>query len=324
MPIKYFSENLENWKTFGIRLKYARIEARVARDEERISQTQLAGLLKTNANIIGNYEAGRVRPSIEKLQSLIKALNPSYPEEIYWRGLLGYLPPMQVPSKKQIVDTLEIFVKDLEAFPYPAYIVDYKFTYWLVNKNVSILLKSQKWVEDIMKGYADVFKIVFDSAIYKDKKFPILEDMVEVQRDQVRRFILRNVNRRHELFFQKYPNDLGKNYELSSEDFKHFKNLWHETEDEVIETKNWTETTKRAALGYMTILSEDKSKIEFQLTAEPILYLDGLFEVIRWYPAQSKDNDIVAKYFTSYSSPANESIRLWQIAHSNIDNYLRT
>lgn len=91
------------------------------RKERRLSQGELAGLAGVHTNVIGRYERGAAKPSIEQLLKIAEALDvsldyltgkvdqPIEPKLLQQMVTLQRLPPKE---REHILFTLEALVRD--------------------------------------------------------------------------------------------------------------------------------------------------------------------------------------------------------------------
>lgn len=265
-----------------LRLKKFGEELANARQRKGFPQLKLAAELDLGGTgPVVAWEKGRRRPQIQTLTKLSQLLGSSYAEEVYWRGLTGYLPPTQIPTQAQIKEGLEPYAHYIANYPYPAYILDNRFLYWVVNFPTAELVGSQDYLLQLLSHKTTVFQAIFDSRLGISQRASNLES---IQLEQIRRFKGVNLFRRHEWFYQDYPECMKPI--LQKEDYDTFEKHWN-TVNEVKNNFNIDEYMlsqhTRAVLGQIEYNTGNRT-IHFQLTVEVLYSFGNIFTLIRYIP----------------------------------------
>jgi transcriptional regulator with XRE-family HTH domain len=258
---------------------------------------------------LSRWENGHQVPKSENIHDLAKTLEVSYFEEIYWLGLAGYIAPTRMPPKEQIISALELFYRDVAEHPYPTYIMDYRSNYWAVGPATTGLMEDYGKTSSVLRDFTNVVSRVFDSRIGTKQRVVNLE---QVRIEQVRRFIARNIHRRHEPFWQDYPECLRG--QLNDSDYAIFEQVWMQIDIAGRDVSKVAESVAQAMYGYITVRLSTGEEIKFKLIPEPIHYFFGnLFEIIWYYPASDQDRLKADRHFGEYKNLNPDRLKLWNL-----------
>ena len=191
----------------------------------KISQFRLAVMLNWEGTApLIEIEKGRRHPRPETLNALGEALQLSPADIAYLHGLAGYRQITVLPPLEQIKQVLEGLEPDIEMRPYPVYVMDYRFRFWMFNSAAAAFHGgSLDRLTGMMREGVDCLRMVFDSRLAGGPRFSSAEAL---ERESVFRFKDYNLYRRHEPFFQAYP-ECMRDY-LIPEDYERFVQRWNE------------------------------------------------------------------------------------------------
>jgi hypothetical protein len=134
------------------------------------------------------------------------------------------------------------------------------------------------------------------------------DNLVRIQREQIRRYKSLNIYRQHEDFYMEYPERLREKDGLPTEEYGVFASLWNSISPYDIPSTNY------AILGDLEFNLGNLS-IKFRLTTELILHL-GNFFIVSWYNVVEKQYESAAKdVFEGTTEEA--CIKFWELPHVN-------
>lgn len=195
---------------------------REARSLQGWTQFKLASELDlAGTGPLVEWEKGRRRPRITTLQKLASVLDVAYEEEVYWRGLTGYLPSASVPSKHQILTGLRPYIEILDQLPYPAYIADIRYLPWLGNAFASSWITFPDASGRPSAQSINILRLLFDSSLGFTRRVKGIE---AVQVEQINRYKGFNFMHRHEAYYINTSARMKQH--LPPSDFTRFDQLW--------------------------------------------------------------------------------------------------
>ncbi|MDQ7026335.1 MAG: helix-turn-helix transcriptional regulator [Anaerolineae bacterium] len=294
----------ENLEILGERLR----EVRTLRN---MTPLRLAAEMESSLTSIRDWENGERKLQPATIRRLANALELSYPEELYWLGLAGHLPKTRMPSKHQIVDSLEAYYTDLAKLPFPAQIIDHNFTYWCVNPATIDFLGSRELLVNIMKHKLTILDVIFNSQIGFFKRVSQSQQRISRQQQLARRMVGRSIHRRHERFYQDYPAWLKQR--MSAEDFDQFLTVWNEANS--IEQNERPHFEDDIMLRYFEFEYPDGSTRKLQMRTDHLRHFGDIFEIIVFYPHEPEDEE-------SFKPVAQEGVKLWEI--TDVGKLLKT
>jgi transcriptional regulator with XRE-family HTH domain len=294
-------------------------ELRRLRMRRGISQFDLAVCMEwKGTNPIIQIEKDRRIPRPDTIERLGHCLGLSYLEIHYLNGLAGYVLPTRMPPRDLLIETLEQIADLITDFPYPAYVFDYQYRFWLFNPFVAVFLGEAMPL--LQARSFDVFDMVFDSRLGLR---PHIADLQNTEQEIVFTFKATNGFRQHEAFFQSLPE--RKMDTLIPEDYAAFKAVWQALDMNTIASLNSLQVVNfyaRQERGDLQ-LALPEGTVSCHLRVEPVFHLGDLFRLGTFLPVDSADqpgNKARAEaIFGQYRSAAGQSIKVWE--HIDLDQF---
>lgn len=146
---------------------------RSLRQRRNLSLNQVVyDLLDLNgASPLIEIEKGKRLPTLSTLRKIGKALRLSPAEMAELEGLAGYRSETRMPPRDQIETLLKQLEPELARYPYPAYVIDYLFRFWIVNAATAILVGGYENLNRIINFSPTVFDVLFDSRLGVNSAF---------------------------------------------------------------------------------------------------------------------------------------------------------
>ena len=285
----------ENLEILGQRLQEVR-------ELRRMSALKLAAEMESSLTSIRDWESGARKLQPATIRRLAEALELSYPEELYWLGLAGHMPKTRMPSKNQIVDSLEAYYADLAKLPFPAQIIDHHFTYWCVNPATIDFLGSRDMLVSIMRNKLTALDVIFNSQIGFFERVSLPGQRLSRQKQLARRIVGRSLHRRHEHFYREYPNWLQQR--MSPEDFRQFMDVWNETNS--VQHNERPNLEDDIMLRYFTFQYPDGQERKLQMRTDHLRHFGDIFEITLFYPYEPEPKG-------SFAPVAQEGVKLWDV-----------
>ncbi|MBK8030968.1 MAG: helix-turn-helix transcriptional regulator [Chloroflexi bacterium] len=290
--------------TFGTAL-------RAFRQREGIGIFDLAARLgwKGTGPVI-ELEKGRRLPRPSTIDRLGAALRLTPSDIAYLRGLAGYGNITRLPPKEQIIAVLETVAEQVRDYQFPLYITDFRGLYWLINENeITLHGTDYSTLEASMRSYLTVFDAIFDSRLDVRGR---LVNCDQIEQEHVFRFKARNAFRRHEPFYDEYPDAMSAR--LLPEDYAHFRAVWDQVVLELSPNKLlFPFGNMQHGSVDLTISVTDKQVFNFQRVEQQILHVDGLFDLIYYRPVGTGvEQDATYAYFAAHR-PILAQLRLWEL-----------
>ena len=258
-----------------------------------LTQTKLAEAIGYNRELISRWENNHRFPTPETLRNKPKRPTPETllkiaevthapPEDAhYLLGLAGYLPITRFPPQAQTLAVLKRVADCLARLACPAYVLDYRGRFWIVNQAVADMVGLDlSALRALMLPYSpdgnlppepiDYFQVIFDSRLPFQK---LLGNYDQVAHGQVARFKAININRRHEPFYHGYL--ARAEQRMLPADYAYFALLWQKVDSQ------YTPADGDYLLMEITIRRNGIPQ-PYSLHAEPIFQLYGLFDHIRY------------------------------------------
>ncbi|MEP6988228.1 MAG: helix-turn-helix transcriptional regulator, partial [Chloroflexota bacterium] len=207
-------------------------------------------------------EQGRRMPDQDTIIRLVKCLDGTFADQCLLMGLAGYLPPMQVPTLAQIQKELQPIIETIQGYPYPVYLLDRSFTYWVANPAAKMLVNRMNNVDSLGEQHASAFDLSFDSRLGIANRIKNIEAL---RQEQVRRFKGLNVLHQHEGFYRFFLKHMQER--LLAEDYQVFDTVWQSTSIEQRYTAAMQE------LGYIRFAVGEEVEIEFNFFADRVFFL---------------------------------------------------
>lgn len=214
-------------------------------------------------------------PRQTTIDKLMQALELNYEDRIYLYGLAGYLPPLIEPTqeeKERNVGRLGVYIKKSSI---PTLILDYKYKIWSANSAIARMTSIQDTdISDLIRDEVSLLEIVFNRKLGFQPK---IKDWMETATDVIRDFVSFNILRRHESFFQEYPECLDH--------CEGFREIWKKAQ-----YNPYFNRLENRGLGqtHKPIIFENSEaiggKLTFYISRPPIPILGNLFLFFRFAP----------------------------------------
>jgi transcriptional regulator with XRE-family HTH domain len=282
------------------------------RTRRGISQFDLAVCMDwKGTNPVVQLEKDRRIPKSDTIARLGECLGLNYLEVHYLNGLAGHTIPTRLPSKGQIVETLDYLAGMLAEFPYPAYVLDYQFRFWVANRATAMFtLGDLDRLRTLIAGPLHVFDILFDARLGFRQQ---IAELGLTERDQVFRFKASNSFRQHEAFFLAFPDCMSH---LPPEDYRTFAALWQAVDLNDVSSLR----PLRIAEFYARIeqgdlhLAYPEGVVAFHFSVESVLHLGDLFTVVTLLPVARPENKALAETISGKYVPARGGpLKLWEL-----------
>jgi transcriptional regulator with XRE-family HTH domain len=284
-----------------------------ARGHQRVTQELLAERLGwSNAAHISQIEHGSRMPQVDTLQRWVSACGGTDFEIYYLLGLAGYLPLTQLPPKEQCIAALNnIDLKSLQNYPYPAYVVDYRATLWMVNSVFAMFLDEQTTMQHLFSLPINVFQLTMDPRLPIRHKLLQPETLYPVE---ILSFKMHNMMRQHEPFYKRFVENTAKG--LLPEQAAELKRIWDETP---LSTSNGFTVTREE----MDFLITPDLTVTLNGYGEMVFNMRDLFVIGRFEPnkARTSPQDLQALEALCEPLRGKPSAKLWE--HTDVDVYLR-
>jgi transcriptional regulator with XRE-family HTH domain len=293
----------------GHALRTLRLNAKLSVEEiqvgyKRVTQELLAERLGwSNAAHVSEIEKGGRLPQLETIQRWVRVCAGREPELYYLLGLAGYLPPTQLPPKDLCIRVLEdIDLKTLQTYPYPAYVIDFKTTLWMVNSVFALFMDEQTTLQRLFCFPINVFHLTFDPRLPIRHKLLHPETMY---RTQTFSFKMLNMMRQHEPFYKRFVEDTAKG--LLSEQAAELKRVWNETP---LSTSYGFTLTREA----MDFLITPDITVTLNGYIEMIFNMRDLFVIGRFEPNIARTTPKNLQAFEAICEPlrGKPSAKLWE------------
>jgi len=261
---------------------------------------------------LGNWEIGKQRPQPERLHDLARTLSINYEEEIYWLGLAGYIQSTIMPDDDQIEAILEIYYRDIQDYPFPAQILDYRNNYWAMNPATTAFFGGYDAAVSMMeKRIPNIFELVFRSELGIGNIFDNFENF---RKQQIVLFILNNLHRRHEPFWQSYPQCWKDKFSLS--DYQIFEVLWQEVCHEYLDGMKSSINLAEAVVNYsyVDLQTTDGKQIRFKVLVEaPVYFYHHIFDILRYTLVDEADRAEAERYFGEFWGKDVSNLKQWKV-----------
>jgi transcriptional regulator with XRE-family HTH domain len=249
---------------------------RKLRKAKGLRQEELARKLGYSGHeIVSRWENDHQKPPIEVLFQIAKATGATN-ADIRELILLGYNTPTRFPPYETTLRQLEQIAYEVAKMPFPAYVIDYRGRYWIVNEAVAemtgVPLDS---IQRLIEMPIDYLTVVFSSRLpFKH----MVQNYEIVAEQQVARFKQVNLYRRNEDFYRNYLARAAQ--VLPPEDHAYLAKLWCKLD----ERKIWEIT---GLYPEIVLKPEGASQARsYWLHVEPLYWLGtDLFELV-WYSPQ--------------------------------------
>lgn len=248
-------------------------------------------------------EQGRRMPQLRTLRKLMSVLKLTPAEIAELEGLAGYRQETRLPPLDQILLVLEQLEPELARHAYPAYVIDYKFRYWMVNSAAAVLVGGIDKLLRLAQSAPTVFDVIFDS---RNGLKSVLREIERLQIEQIYRFKLYNQFRRFEDFYRNLVDNM-RNRGWPQEDFVNFRLLWERTDvlNDIAQQFEIYSVTPRVSVNI------GQNVLRFYLFTGDLPWFERMLYVVMYHP--ESDADAHNAQQLTYSLPK-ECLRLWEIA----------
>lgn len=253
-------------------------------------------------------EQGRRLPDQETLLKLVDCLGGTFSDQCLLLGLAGYLPPVQVPSLSQIKTQLAPLMGILRANPYPSYILDRGFTYWVANPAATMMVGSQQVVDEMGVKATSAFDLAYDTRLGIAARIANIDSL---RLEQVRRFKGLNIFCQHEAFYKAYPQFMQPR--LTPQDYALFERVWETTSVEQ------RDAAPAQELGYISLDIPGMAKVEFNFFADRVFFLGDFFELVRFNPLPIPENLQMAEMlFGHFRDTGQDCFKIWDVTDADL------
>lgn len=249
--------------------------------DRKLTQEALGERIGYNRELVNRWENDKAKPSPDAILRIAQATCASPDDIHYMLGLAGHLPITRFPRLETTLNLLRQVAQYVARLPYPAYVLDYRGRYWIINEKMSEaigvplqLLRAflESRISNGIFTPIDFLEVVFNSRL---PFYHVLRNREQLMQAQVVRFKLICFHRRHEPFYQNYLSQMQQR--LSPEDYQVFHDVWH------------TATPERTSLSEDSIrpvVTFERNGVQrtYNLVAEPIISMFERFHTVNYLP----------------------------------------
>ena len=109
-------------------------------------------------------EDARRLPAPTTITRLVECLGGTFADECLLLGLANYLPRPRVPTFDQIKRELTPIAEEMRTCPYPIYILDRGFTFWVANPAAMMFIPNLDRIDDLGRNTTTAFDLAFELA----------------------------------------------------------------------------------------------------------------------------------------------------------------
>lgn len=269
-------------------------------------------------------EKGRRMPERDTILRWGKCLELGDADIYYLLGIAGYVPEIRIPEANHIIQTLNHVDTYLRQEKYPAYVIDYRFAYWMANPSAAMvaggtdslkMLAAQFAQQNPESPFITVFDLLFNSAYgIRDLIAPI--DQIEF--DQIFRFKAYNLYNRHLDHYMDYPECMQDR--LSEDDYAHFAELWDVVDEDIDRQGVVYPFGKYGRVKETVRISAEGMSIEFDIVVHPIPHLRNMFGVVLYHPADrpetvphDQNRMLCESLFGGFAESQEPCVKIWEI-----------
>ncbi len=304
------------WIILGQRMKMAR-DARGYNQLDCCDEVNLKRR-KTNPEAprldpktLSKWENGHNKIALDNLHFLASALEIPYEEEIYWSGLAGYIKPTPLPTKQQITSILEVYYQEIQRHPYPAIIIDYRNNLWAINPAAAVFVGSYEVAANLLKERMfNLFELFFNTRYFG----PDIAEIDGLHRRQIILFLMTNLYRRHEPFWQRYPKCWDG--QLTPPDYRRFEIMWNDVCAKYLDSFTSSERFVREVTkySYVTFQTPTGIPIQFKVMAEtPSYFYNNFFQVLYYVLDNDEDKQEAENFFKSFQGKDTSKLKEWKL-----------
>ena len=252
-------------------------------------------------------EDARRLPAPTTITRLVECLGGTFADECLLLGLANYLPRPRVPTFDQIEKELMPLVEEMRTCPYPIYILDRGFTFWVANPAAMMFIPNLDRIDDLGRNTTTAFDLAFDSQLGFASRITNIESL---RSEQVRRFKGLNIYAQHTAFYRSFPQFMRER--LLPEDFSAFEAVWNTT---TVDQPNGSGVQD---LGYIRLDVPGIAPLEFNYHADRLFFLGDLFEVVRYSPVQQTENlQLAEAIFGHLRDTKSDCFKIWEVTDAS-------
>ena len=267
---------------------------------------ELRGYLREQTAPVYRWESGKHKtiPGPKLIIELGAVLKLSTADITQLLGLAGHLPETMLPPQKYVLQVLDMVAQQIQDYPLPAYVLDFRGNYWVVNPAaMSFFSYKSDVIAKMMESRVNVFDFIFNHALgFSDQ----VQGIDSLQRDQVFRFKMTNLFRQHERF---YKNMLPiMKTRLQTTDYEHFIEILTTVDPQTTEVTGWH--GQRGIIATIDHTYPQFNNLQWSLTVQPIFSLQTMFDLVQFHlPPEQHAHVIIAQ---ASSPPTGEPVCLWK------------
>lgn len=318
--------DIEQAKLLGRELK----RFRVRQDKAQFDVMTCMGWRSVSPII--KIEKGRRMPERDTILRWGECLELSDADIYYLLGIGGYVPEIRIPETDHIIHTLNQIDEYLRREKYPAYVIDYRFAYWMANPAAAMvaggtdalkMLTQQFVASNEDNPFITVFDLLFNSA-YGIRN--LIAPLDQIEFDQIFRFKAYNLYNRHLPHYMAYPECMQER--LSEPDYEHFLELWNAVDEDIDRQDVVYPFGKYGRVKETVQIQADGMSIEFDIVVHPIPHLRNMFGVVLYHPADhpksvpyDQNRLLCESLFGQFGEAQESCVKMWEII-DNIDELL--
>lgn len=252
-------------------------------------------------------EDARRLPEPTTIVRLVECLGGTFADECLLLGLANYLPRTRIPELAQIERQLTPLADEIRTCPYPVYILDRGFTFWVANPAAMMFIPSSVQIDDLGKMLPMAFDLSFDSRLGLSSQIANIEAL---RLEQVTRFKGLNIYSQHTSFYRSLPDFMRQR--LSPKDYATFAEVWQTA------SIDRPGSMSVDVLGYIRMEIPGVAPLEFNYHADRLFFLGDLFEIVRFSPLPEPTNQKLAEMFFGHlKDTEQECFKIWQVTDAN-------
>lgn len=284
---------------------------------------------RTYADKISALETANLKTDDQLLEEDIRAIAAifklGYDERMYWLDLFSddITPETAVPEASDIILLLDSYKKYLTRWMYPAYVIDHRWTFWVVNSPaISLIDGGRNVAQDLMSKHVTILDLVFSE---KSTLRSIVRNAEDFYLYQMQRFKLYNLNSlATDPYFLSFPERMQPkiNSFMNAADYERFAALWNEVDPFDYETivRNPLAESRSDELFGIFRYELPIGWADFRLEVEQIPYLHNYFSVIRYHLVRAENQGDLEDYLASDPYPP---LLLWEVMGESSHKMLR-
>lgn len=194
-------------------------------------QCEVAELLGVHRETVSRWENDRDKPSIDMLIEFANVVS-ARDDQLHELIMLERNVQTRFLPWNKMKPLMEQIAEDIAETPFPAYLLDYRGRFWVINEAVADMVNMPfEEIKCLLREYKRIsyLDVVFDSQLpFKGK----LKNYDNVARQEVARYKYVNMYRRHEKFYQNTLQDAKERF--GPEDYRYFKSVWYKLDETML------------------------------------------------------------------------------------------